>query len=476
MNETKPAQLAKSAEQLAKREPKPAGQLAERAAKPARKLAKSAAAAALLTAVLSGCSGSGSSAGDTVTITHYTIDSPDRTFVEKLIPDFEAKHPGIKIKVTKAPYEQFDSKLQSAIAAKNSPDVTSQWGYGGFMEYYNKGMLMDLSPYLGDFKASDYNIPDNVMKIYEVGGKTYGIPLNSYVSVLLYNKDMFDKAGLSYPPTDYEDKSWTFDKMVEDAKAMTVDSKNLAEAQYGLDFGFGERDQRPQYFGANVYSDDTWTNGGKPSQVNLDKPEVIDAYKKIYGLIWDQHVSPSPAFSKSVAGQFGDPFLSGKIGMSVVGSWSLAASSDFNFKVGVAAVPQGPNPKVRSVLYIDPLFVLKDSKHPKEALEWIKYLVSTEVQKKSIDLSGGNPPVNQEAAETYYAHFDGIDAAQIKQVYEGAYKYGFESYNHLIDNYSQINELFINELASVENGDKKPEEVLPGLQQKLQKLLGRVNK
>lgn len=425
--------------------------------------------------VVSACGGSGGK-GETVTITHYTIDSPDRTFVEKLIPEFEKQHPNIKVKVTKAPYEQFDQKLQSSIAAKNAPDVTSHWGYGGFMEYYNKGMLADLTPYMEGFSAADYNIPEDVMNIYKVDGKTYGIPLNSYVTVMLYNKDLFDKAGLPYPPTDYEDKSWTFDKMVEYAKKMTVDSKDLNEAQYGVDFGWGERDQRPQYFGADVYSEDTWTNGGKPSQINLTKPEVVDAYNKIYGLIYDQKVSPTPAFSKSVAGQFGDPFLSGKIAMSVVGSWSLAASSNFNFKVGVAAVPQGPNPKVRSVLYIDPLFVLKDSKHPKEAFEWIKFLITTEIQQKSIELSGGNPPVNQKAADTYYSNFDGIDPAQIKQVFEGAYKYGFESYNHLISNYSQINELFINELASVENGDKKAADALPGIQDKLTKLLERVNK
>ncbi|WP_379132913.1 ABC transporter substrate-binding protein [Paenibacillus sp. sgz500958] len=432
-----------------------------------------------LTLTLSACSqNSGNGDGDTVTITHYTIDSPDRTFVEKLIPDFEKTHPGIKIKVTKAPYEQFDSKLQSSIAAGNSPDVTSHWGYGGFMEYYTKNMLLDMTPLMekDGFDAADYNIPEDVMNIYKVNGKTYGIPINSYVTVMLYNKDLFDAAKLSYPPTDYEDKSWTFDTMVDYAGKMTVDSTNLAEAQYGVDFGWGERDQRPQYFGANVYSDDTWSNGGKPSAVNLTQPEVINAYKTIYGLIWDKKISPTPAFSKSVSGQFGDPFLSGKIGMSVVGSWSLAAAADFNFKVGVAAVPQGPNEKVRSVLYVDPLFILKDSKHPQEALEWIKYLITTEVQEQSIELSGGNPPVNQKAAEKYYSNFEGIDPADIKQVYEGAYKYGFESYNHLIANYSQINELFINELSGVENGKQAADEVLPVIQDKLEKLLARLNK
>ncbi|WP_245236210.1 extracellular solute-binding protein, partial [Paenibacillus sonchi] len=59
--------------------------------------------------------------GEQVTITHYTIDSEDRTFIEKLIPDFEKEHPNIQVKVEKAPYEQFDSKLQTLIAGGKSP-------------------------------------------------------------------------------------------------------------------------------------------------------------------------------------------------------------------------------------------------------------------------------------------------------------------------------------------------------------------
>ena len=223
----------------------------------------------LVAAALSGCSG-GKSAGDvvsggessaggdkggTVTITHYTIDSEDRTFVEKLIPDFEAKHPNIKVKGEKAPYEQFDSKLQTLIAGGKSPDVTSHYGYGGFAEYYNKDMLLDLTDIIQEdgFKAGDYGIPDNLMSIYKVKDRTYGIPVNMYVTLMLYNKDMFDAAKVPYPPSDYEDKSWTFDKMVEDAKKLTVISDDIAKTQYGVDFTWAERDNRPLYFGAEPY-------------------------------------------------------------------------------------------------------------------------------------------------------------------------------------------------------------------------------
>lgn len=427
---------------------------------------------------LTACGGETGGSGKTVTITYYTIDSPDRTYVEKLIPEFEAKHPNIKVKVDKAPYEQFDSKLQAQIAAKKSPDITSHFGYGGFAEYYNKGMLTDLTDIMKEdnFNPADYGIAPELMDIYKVDGKTYGIPFSNYITLLLYNKDLFDKAGVPYPPADYNDESWTFDKMVEYADKLTIRDEDITKSQYGVDFGWGELDMRPAYFGAKVYSDDTWTNGGKPSETHFDSPEAIAAYDKWIGLIHDKKVSPTPVWSNSVAGQFGDPFLSGKVAMSVVGSWSLASQSEFDFKVGVAAVPIGGDPKERSVLYIDPLFVLKDSKHPKEAYEFIKYMITQEVQEKSIELSGGTPPINDKAKEKYYNSFEGIDPELIKQVYDGANTHGVESYNHLIANYSQINELFINELQPVQNGDKKPAEALPELQEKLNKLLERVNK
>lgn len=448
------------------------------------------AASALLLTTLAGCSGgksvedvtssgtnSGSSGskGDKVTITYYTIDSEDRTFIEKLIPDFEKEHPNIKVKMEKAPYEQFDSKLQTLIAGGKSPDITSHYGYGGFAEYYNKGMLMDLTDLMQEtgFKAEDYNIPEHLMDIYKVKDHTYGIPLNMYVTLMLYNKDMFDAAKLPYPPSDYEDKSWTFDKMVEDAKKMTVHSDDITKTQYGVDFTWSERDMRPLYFGADPYSADTWTNGGVPSETYFDSPEVIAAYHKFFDLIFKDKVSPNTEWSKSVAGQNGDPFVAGKIGMSVGGSWIMAGSNDFPFKVGVAAVPWGGNDKVRSPLFVDPLLILKDSKHPKEAMEFIKYLLTTEVQEKSIELSGGNPPVNTKAAETYYKHFEGVDPEDVKKVYEGAVKYGYESFNHLIVHYSQINDMFINELQPVETGHKTLEEVMGTIQKKVTEIIKR---
>ncbi|WP_068776928.1 sugar ABC transporter substrate-binding protein [Paenibacillus sp. FJAT-26967] len=417
--------------------------------------------------------------GEIVTLTHYTQDAPDKAYVEELIPEFEKQNPGIKVKIVKAPYEQFESKLQSMVASGNAPDVTSHWGDAGFAEYYDKGMIRDMTDLLkaDNFKASDYGIPDHLMDIYKVNDRTYGIPVYSYVSVLVYNKDMFDKAGLPYPPSDYEDKSWTFEKMQDYARKLTNVSKDLNKTQFGIDWGWSERDMRPLYFGTSVYPEDTFTkNGGNPASSRFNSPEVKDAYRTIYDMMHKDKSMIDPVTSKAVAGEGGDPFAAGKVGMSVGGAWLLAGSNDFGFKVGVAAIPAGKNEKIRDVLYVDPLFILKDSKHPQEALEWIKFQLTKETQEKAIELSGGTPPANALAAEKYFSTFANIDPKDVKNVYEGGIKYGTESWNHMIPGYAELNTIIKNEMEPLENGQKSVDDVMPGLQKHINEILAKRQK
>lgn len=428
---------------------------------------------------LSACSGkkgeAESSGSKKVTVTHYSINTDDKLYIKELMPDFEKKHPNIKMDFLTVPYENFDSKLQTLVASNTPPDVTSHYGDGGFIEYFNKDILMDLTPLVekAKFKAAEVGIPDELMNIYKINGKTYGIPVSAYVTLLAYNKELFDKAKVPYPPSSYDDKSWTFDKAIETAKKLTIQSKNPAEMQFGMDFFWAERDMRPLYFGQKVYSDDTWTNGGHPSACYFDSPEVIKAIQKHNDLMHVHKVMPTPTDVKGLTGgdsTTGDPFLSGKVAMSVGGSWIIANVTDIPFKVGVAAVPAGNNDKVRSVLYVDPLLILKGSKNPDQAFEWIQFLVSKEAQEKAVEISG-NPPANKKASDKYYNSFPGVDPKDVKNVVEGAIKYGVESYNHLISNYSQINEIVKNEQMPMENDNVPAEQVAKNIQKKVSEII-----
>ncbi|WP_053371863.1 ABC transporter substrate-binding protein [Paenibacillus sp. FJAT-27812] len=429
---------------------------------------------------LSGCSSSDNGNSEKpITITQFTADSSDKAYVEDLVKDFEASHPNIKVKIVKAPYDQYESKLQSLIAAGTTPDVTSHFGTNGFADYMDKEMIMDMTDLLKEmnFNPADYGLSDELMNIYKVEGKTYGLPVYSYTSLMLYNKDMFDKANLPYPPADYEDQSWTFDKMVEVAKKLTVTSNNPEEAQWGLDFNWGPRDMYPTYFGGGVYPPETFTTGGgRPAKVDFSSPASINAYQRLSDLMYKDKVSIDPINAKVLSGQGGNAFSTGKVAMSVGGAWILAGSNDYSFKVGVAAIPSAGNDKVRDVLYVDPLFILKDSKHPKEALEWIEYQLTKDVQEKAVALSGGTPPSNSEAAGKFYANFSNIDPADLQKVYEGGIKYGIESSNHLIVGYGELDNIIKNEMQPLENGKKAAAELLPDLEKHVNDILAKRKK
>lgn len=410
-----------------------------------------------------------------VTVTHYSTNTDDKLYIKNLMPEFEKTHSNIKMEFLTVPYENFDSKLQTLVASKSAPDVFSHYGDGGFIEYYSKGLVEDLTPFMekAKFDPVKEGIPENLLKIYSLNKKVYGIPVSAYVSLVAYNKDLFDQAKVPYPTSDYEDKSWTFDKMIETAKKLTKVSKNMAESQYGLDFYWSERDMRPVYFGEKVYSDDTWTNGGKPSECYFNSPGVIKAHQKFIDLMHLHKVMPTPAATKGMTGgdaTTGDPFLMGKIAMSVSGSWVIANVNDIPFKVGVAAIPVGGNEKVRSVLFVDPLMIIKGSKNPEAALEWIKFLTSKESQEKAVEMCG-NPPANSGASEKYYKSFPGVDPKDVKNVVEGAIKYGAESYNHMLVNYSQINDIIKNEYQQAENDNVPAEKVMKVVQEKVTDLL-----
>lgn len=409
-------------------------------------------------------------------IVQYVSNSPDKIFIKELVNDFEDIHKDIKVEVIAVPFDEYDSKLQTMISGGTPPDVATHLGWSGFMEYYNKGVLTELDKYMSlyNFDAESIGIPNEMMDIWKVDNKQYGIPINAYISLMLYNKDMFDEVGLPYPPTDYKDLSWTWDKMIDYAKQLTIESDDISKVRYGLmwDWSAGGREQDPTYFGHNVFPEDTWTNGFA-SENYFNEPNIVDSLQRLADLTWKDKVAPPHAFTQGIAG--GNPFLSGKVGMQVGGGWILSGVNDVEFNVGVAAIPVAGNPNVRNVLWIDPFWIIKGTDHPDAAFEWIMYLAQQEIQEQIIALSGGNPPANVKALPYYAGFFEGIDPEDLYEVYNGGIEYGEEGYSHMMVGAGQINTLISNELSPLFNGDKNAADVAPVLQQKLNELLKQIS-
>src|SRR5690606_19877255 len=147
-----------------------------------------------------------------VEIVWTMASDPDKeNWQKQVVASFEEKNPDIKVSIQNYPYDAFDQKLITMISSGNPPDVWNpNQAESGFATYMQMGALKDLTPYIGEDASELETMNKDLLNIYKVNGKYYGVPLVSNATYLYYNKDLFDEAGIPYPTTDWDDTSWNF--------------------------------------------------------------------------------------------------------------------------------------------------------------------------------------------------------------------------------------------------------------------------
>jgi len=322
-----------------------------------------------------------------------TNDSEQPWEQNVVIPDFEAKNPNIKINLTIVTWDDFDTKMQTMLAAGTPPDVWSHWGPSGFADYVIRGLAADLTPFIekDNYDLSDY-IPE-VLKIYTLGGKVYGLPMLTTGSFIFYNKDLFDAAGVAYPPTNWDDTSWTWDKFVEMCGKLTKITDDPASTTFGCNLGFWPNDQYAWVWGQDLYPDGAYQTGFA-DEAYLDSEAAITAFQARQDMVWKLHYMPDPAEADAL-GAGGGLFEGGKVAMNLTGGWGWwnypGLEEEFNW--AVAALPYG-GPNRRDVVFTDPWMMSAKTAHPDEAWAFLKYLVSPEAQRGWMELVKAPPPAS----------------------------------------------------------------------------------
>lgn len=159
---------------------------------------------ALAGLALSSCSSSGStnaskgsSGGEAITLTLATVNNPQMKDMEKLKGDYEKDHPGVTVNFQVMEEGDLRSAVTADVAnAAGQYDVVTvgayevpQWGANGW--------LTDLT---GPLSQGDYDVNDilpPVRQALSVDGKQFAAPFYGESSILMYNKDILSKAGVT---------------------------------------------------------------------------------------------------------------------------------------------------------------------------------------------------------------------------------------------------------------------------------------
>ena len=124
-------------------------------------------------------------------------------YVKKLVPEFEKRNPGIKIKVQQIPWTAAQEKLVTAFASDNTPDAC-QLGNTWVPQFAALNAIIPLDNFIknsNQVKKEKYF--DGIWETNVIDNKVFGIPWYIDTRVMYYRKDVFERAGYQNPP-----KTW----------------------------------------------------------------------------------------------------------------------------------------------------------------------------------------------------------------------------------------------------------------------------
>jgi len=342
-------------------------------------------------------------------------DEPTIEAQEEFVAGFNASQDDIELVLEIVENDQAYDILATQIAAGNPPDIVGPVGIRGRNAF--PGVFADLTPYI---QANDYDLSDfdpQLLEVYNVEGEgQIGIPFAVFPSYLSYDKDLFDEAGLPYPPHEYgepyttwegETVPWDMNALRDVAMMLTVDANGFDATMEEFDisqtiqWGYGHQwtDLRGRLapFGAGTFVDE---NGDA-----IIPAHWAQAIEWIHDAMWVDGFYPNGPYGNSALLAEGNWFESGNLAMANTHLWYQACCM-FNLddEWDLAAMPAGLTGVPTAKLHGDTFGIMEASPNKEAAFEVLTYMFEPE---SMLLLTGiyGAMPARQSLADGYIDSF-----------------------------------------------------------------------
>lgn len=239
---------------------------------------------------------------------------------QKVATTVHKKHSDIHLDLQTSAFEDYFTRLGTRIAGDEAPCLVSMQSLrlGTFAE-----TMQPLDDLISRSRIDLSEFDSNSLKALKSDGKQVALPYDNGPILILYNKDMFKKAGIAEPDAD-----WTVKDFERIAKKLTRNRKYGYKAHPN---GQEMLSMLVTYNGAKSVS-----HNGK---LQLNSPAMVDAFSWYTGLVRDKHVAPEIS---GVTDDSTDQFIAGNVAMVPTGPWDiLSVNSQADFKVGIARLPRG---------------------------------------------------------------------------------------------------------------------------------------
>ncbi|MDZ8055571.1 MAG: ABC transporter substrate-binding protein [Aulosira sp. ZfuVER01] len=296
----------------------------------------------------------------TVKLSGWGGNQVEQKLLKQVLQDFEAQHPRINVKY-EVISDQYMDVIKTRLVGEAAPDVF----YLDALEapfLMSQNVLEPLDAYINpEFDLADFET--NLLNSFKYQNRIYGFPKDYSTLSLFYNKKAFATAGLSSPPTTWEElRSYSRQLTGKLNKYGFGEIPELARQVYKIK-AFGG-----QIIGQNDYP----TFASEPGLQGLQL--VLDQYQK----------DRSSAQKSDVGTSSGsEMFGQGKVAMVIEGNWAIPYLNDTfpNLEFATAELPT-INGKKNTMVFTVAYVMNKQAKHKAEAWELISYLTGKQGMQK----------------------------------------------------------------------------------------------
>ena len=325
----------------------------------------------------------------TIKFVHKFPEEVRMKFFEEVVADFEKDNPNIKIEMTAYGDEEIKDKTRVLLGSDSAPDIFFTWSGERIQQYVDTGNAMDISKYLTEDQEWMKSFNPVMIEASKKQDAYWSIPFDYSCKVMIYNKSIFEKAGIKEPPKTWKELEESCEKIKMSGdvpiaignqypwvichyltslngnlvpkeilkKNYELEDTNFTDPGYAEALDMMKSMKEKGYFNSDANSM-TW----EMSQSMVQEGKAAMIYEEVQNLkIYND------ALGENGWGYFYLPMVEG-------------AKGETGYITG------GP----------DEFMVNSESKHPEQAIKFLKYLTSDAVQSKMCYDLGFLPVTNVE--------------------------------------------------------------------------------
>jgi multiple sugar transport system substrate-binding protein len=291
---------------------------------------------------------------------------------DSLVRMWNRMYPAVQVRVQPIPVSQSTEEvLLAAIAAGTTPDICSNIWPGALHEYTKAGGLLPLNQFVDFDSIATARTPRALLNTFSSeDGQFHQMPWKTNPVMMFYNEKLFREAGVDRVPRTYSEYLAVGAQVTRD-----VDGDGR------IDVWMGERDIRPIWWQRlfDFYPFYIAASGG---QTLFQRSEVVfdnDAAVQVMAFFrecYRRKLFPLTFF------QGGDPFLLERKATHFGGPWNIATiqklAPQLQFGIAPLPVPDDHEGPVYTAGDYKNIAIFSNTRHPKEAWEFVKYMIKAE--------------------------------------------------------------------------------------------------